>query len=361
MQRFHAIRRKLGRFGGAAAGGAVALTLAAAPVQAQQKERISIVGSSTVYPFSKYVADEFGSTTQHPAPVLESTGSGGGHKLFGAGVGMDTPDLTNSSRKMKVSEFKRAKNNGVESITEAVIGYDGIAVAQNRANEAVDLTRKQLTLAVAAEVPQGGELVSNPYDNWSDIDSSLPDREIVIYGPPTTSGTRDAFEGLVMEHATANMEAYGGEYTKIRQDGAYVPSGENDNLIVEKLNKNRDAFGIFGYSFLAENQDKIQGASIEGVAPKPAAISSGKYPISRSLFFYVKNSHRDKTAGLKKFVELFMSEKMIGPYGYLKDIGLIPLPEKMREASRQRVLNASELKLKDGKLTTLKDYMQGDE
>ena len=349
------------RIGAAVAGGALALSMAATPAFGQEKDQIRIVGSSTVYPFSSYVAEELGKTTDYATPVVESTGSGGGHKLFGVGDAIDTPDLTNSSRKMKVSEFKRAKSNGVTSITEAVIGYDGIAVAQNRANDPIDLTREQLTLAVAAKVPQNGKLVDNPYTNWSQIDSALPNRRIVIYGPPATSGTRDAFEELVMEHASEHIDGYDGEYTKIRQDGVYVPSGENDNLIVQKLENNTDAFGVFGYSFLDENTDKIQGASIEGTKPTPDAISSGAYPISRSLFFYIKNSHRGKTAGLNEFVELFMSEKMIGPYGYLKDIGLIPLPQEMREASRQRVLNASQLTLKGGKLTTLKDYANGNE
>jgi phosphate transport system substrate-binding protein len=356
--------QRLGRFTAMLAGGAAVVAMAAPSAQAQSRDQIRIVGSSTVYPFASYVAEEFGKTTKYPTPVIRSTGSGGGHKIWGQGVALSTPDLTNSSRKMKVSEFKRAQNNGVDSISEAVIGYDGIAFAQNAANDAVNLTREQITLAVAAKVPDpnGSGLIDNPHEDWSDIDSSLPDREITIYGPPTTSGTRDAFEELVMEHATEGMSGYDGAYTKIRQDGAYVPSGENDNLIVQKLNQNKFAFGIFGYSFLAENTDKIQGASIEGVAPKPEAISSGYYPISRSLFFYVKNGHRGKVAGMDEFLQLFMSEKMIGPYGYLKDIGLISLPDKMREASRQRVLEGSELKLKNnGKLTTLKDYMKGRE
>jgi phosphate transport system substrate-binding protein len=324
--------------------------------------RIDIVGSSTVYPFSSYVAEEFGKTTQHQTPKVEKTGSGAGHKLWGDGDGLSTPDITNSSRRMNVSEFKRAKENGVESITEAVIGYDGIAVAQNVSNDPINLTLKQITLAVAAEVPQDGELVKNPYTNWSEIDSSLPDRKITIYGPPTTSGTRDAFEELVLEHATENMDGYDGAYTEIRQDGAWVTLGENDNVFVQRLTNNEKAFGIFGYSFLAENTNKIEGASINGVAPKPEAISSGEYPISRSLFFYIKNSHRGEVPGLEQFLDLFMSKRMIGPNGYCREQGLIALPEKMLEASRQRVLEGSELRLKDdGTLTTLEDYMNGEE
>ena len=329
--------------------------------QLGNRSKIHIVGSSTVEPFASTVAEEFGAG-QYPVPKVEATGSGAGHKAWGEGVGMQYPDITNSSRKMKVSEFKRAKKNGVESITEAVVGYDGIAIAQNVANDQVNFTLKQLTLAVARKVPGDGGLVSNPHENWSDIDSSLPDREIVIYGPPTTSGTRDAFEELVLEHATENMEGYEKPYTQIRQDGAWVNQGENDNMIVQKLANNKTAFGVFGYSFLAENQNKIQGASINGVEPTPKAISSGKYPVSRSLFFYIKNAHRGHVRGLDAFLKEFMSDNAIGPYGYCKGAGLISLPDEMRKASRERVLEGSELRLKeDGTLTTLQDYMNGDE
>jgi phosphate transport system substrate-binding protein len=349
------------------AGVAVALVAAlafgpmAGTVQAQERSQIRIVGSSTVFPFSSYVAEEFGETTEYDTPVVESTGSGGGHKLFGEGVGVNTPDITNSSRRMKVSEFENAQKSGVEKITEAVIGYDGIAVAQNSDADPIDLTLEQITLAVAKEVPQDGKLVPNPYTNWNQIDPSLPDREILIYGPPTTSGTRDAFEELCMEVASEEIEGYGGAYTAIREDGPYVPAGENDNLIVQRLAQDEDAFGIFGYSFLAENQDKIQGATIAGVKPTPDNISSGDYPLSRSLYFYIKQAHIGVVPGLKEYVELFMSEKMIGPNGYLKGIGLVPLPEEMREASRKRVTELSELTLVDGELSSLKNYMAGQE
>ncbi len=312
---------------------------------AADRDQIRIVGSSTVYPFSSYVAEEFGATTGHSTPVVESTGSGGGMKLFCAGSGMDTPDITNASRQMKPSEYKRCADNGVTDITEFVIGYDGIVLAQDKSNQALNLTREQITLAVAAKVPKNGELVKNPYDNWSEIDSSLPDREIVIYGPPTTSGTRDAFEELVMESATEEMPGYEEAYTSVRQDGAYVPSGENDNLIVQKIAQNKDAFGIFGYSFLEENPGKIQAASIDGVEPEPAAISSGEYPVARSLFFYTKNSHFDDVAGMQGYVSMFLSERMIGPDGLLKSLGLISLPQELRAEMRDRAENQPELKL----------------
>jgi phosphate transport system substrate-binding protein len=335
---------KLRTLGLAAAG---ALLLAAGPAQA--RDQIRIVGSSTVYPFASYVVEEFGATTEHPTPVIESTGSGGGLKLFCAGNGMDTPDITNASRAIKVSEFKRCRDNGVTDITQAIIGYDGIVLANAKGAQDFELTREQILLAVAAEVPQDGKLVKNPYEHWDDIDASLPHQEITLYGPPTTSGTRDAFEELVMEAASEEMAGYGGGYTKIRQDGAFVPAGENDNLIVKKVMQNKNALGIFGYSFLEENQDRIQAATVDGVAPEPEAISSGEYPVSRSLFFYVKNSHRGKVPGIDEYVNLFLSEKMIGDLGYLKDLGLIPLPKEQRQKQRQIVENHRKLTLEQVK------------
>lgn len=298
------------------------------------RSQVRIVGSSTVYPFSSYVAEELGATTDFSTPVVESTGSGGGMKLFCAGITEDSPDITNASRQMKASEFEACQHNGVTDITEAVIGFDGIVMAQKKSNPQINLTREQITLAVAAEVPQDGELVANPYRSWSEIDVALPDREILIYGPPTSSGTRDAFEELVMEHGSENIDGYGGAYTKIRQDGVYIPSGENDNLIVQKLAKNESAFGIFGYSFLEENEDKIQGSLIEDISAEPENISSGDYPVSRSLFFYVKNAHLDKVGGMQEYVDLFLADKMIGPKGLLKGLGLVALPEARRSDMR---------------------------
>lgn len=315
---------------------------------AQARDQVRIVGSSTVYPFASYVAEEFGATTDFPTPVIESTGSGGGLRLFCNGVGEDTPDITNASRRMKPSEFERCAENGVTDITEAFVGYDGIAFAQSSANEAMDVSREQIFLALAAQVPMDGELVDNPHTKWSDIDASLPDREIAVYGPPTTSGTRDAFEELVMEAASEEMAAYGGEgYTDIRADGAFIDAGENDNLIVQRLAENTDAFGIFGYSFLEENADTLIGSSVDGVAPTPDAIGSGEYPVSRSLFFYVKNQHADEVPAMNEYAEMFMSEQMIGDLGYLKGIGLIPAPAELREEARSAVENHQQLELAD--------------
>lgn len=299
--------------------------------------QIRIVGSSTVYPFSSFVAEEFGSVTDFPTPVVESTGSGGGMKLFCGGIGEDTPDITNASRPMKKKELKMCHENGVTDITQVKIGYDGIVFAQSNANDAFEITLKQLAFAVLAEVPVDGKLVANPYQNWNQLDSSLPDRKIQVFGPPTSSGTRDAFEELVLQKVTKKIDIYGGKYDKVRQDGVFIPSGENDNLIVQKLDRNRDAFGIFGYSFLEENSNSIQASNVDGVTPEADAISSGEYPVSRSLFFYVKNHHENAVNGLYDFVDTFVKERMIGPKGALKRIGLISLPEAEREAVRANV------------------------
>ena len=338
------------------------LTLSALTISLSARDQIKIVGSSTVYPFSSSVAEELGAITSYPTPVVESTGSGGGMKLFCAGNGMNTPDITNASRRMKTKEFALCEKNGVTDITEAVIGFDGIAFAQAKSNSPFNVTKKQLLLAVAAEVPSkdGKKLIANPYTNWSQIDSTLPSREIIIYGPPKSSGTRDAFEDMILKGQTKKMDVYTKlyksdkkkfkaykKYKKIRTDGVYVPSGENDNLIVSKLNKNKAAFGIFGYSFLIENDDKVQGAKVNGVVPNPNTISSGKYPISRSLFFYTKNSHASKVPAMEKYVEMFMSEDMIGHEGILGEIGLIALPDSKREDIRNSVFKRTKLTLED--------------
>ncbi|MDC8804134.1 substrate-binding domain-containing protein [Halomonas pacifica] len=315
---------------------------------AQARDQIRIVGSSTVYPFASYVTEEFGAVTSYPTPVIESTGSGGGIRLFCNGVGEGTPDITNASRRIKSSELERCAENGVTDVTEVKIGSDGIVFAQSSTNAGMDLTLEQLFLAVAAQVPVDGELVDNPYAKWSDIDASLPDREISVYGPPSTSGTRDAFEELVMEAVSEEMEAYGGEgYTEIRADGAYIDAGENDNLIVQRLTEDTDSFGIFGYSFLVENANSLSASHIDGVEATPEAISAGDYPIARSLFFYVKNQHAEEVPPLYEYVDMFVSETMIGEAGYLTDIGLIPLPEAEREMARERVAQRGTLQVAD--------------
>ena len=230
-------------------------------------------------------------------------------------------------------------------ISEALIGYDGIAIAQNKDNAPMSITLQELAMAVAADVPVDGKIVPNPYKMWNEINPNLPARKIVFYGPPTSSGTRDAFEEMVVEKVCGKIEGYEKGYKSIRQDSAYVPAGENDNLIVQKLAKDKDAFGIFGYSFLEENEDSIQGTAIGDVLPTPETVAAGKYPISRSLYFYVKNAHYEAIPGLKEYVELFMSDKMIGKDGLLKGIGLIPLPEDKLAQARKTVLEKKKLTL----------------
>ena len=338
------------------------LASAALTVSLSARDQIKMVGSSTVYPFASAVAEELGATTKYPTPVVESTGSGGGMKLFCAGNDMNTPDITNASRRMKTKEFKLCEKNGVTDITEAVVGYDGIAFAQDKTNAAFNISKENLALAVAAEVPSkdGKSLIANPYKKWSDIDASLPNREIIVYGPPKSSGTRDAFEELVMQAVFKKMPLYTDlykadkkankkykKYSLVRTDGVYVPSGENDNIIVQKLTKNRNAFGIFGFSFLVENDDKLAGSTINGVAPTPENISSAKYPVSRSLFFYTKNSHKKDVPAMNKYVEMFMSENMIGTEGILTEIGLIPLPEAQRIEDRKTVMAGKKITLEE--------------
>ena len=315
----------------------VNLTLAglliAGTASAQRSETISIVGSSTVFPFATKVAETFGETTDFNTPVIESTGSGGGMKLFCAGVGVDHPDITNASRAMKSSEAETCSANGVE-FTEFVVGFDGIVVANSKDAGVLELSREILAKALLAEVPNDdcSALSPNTAVNWADVDSSLPDVAIEVLGPPTSSGTRDAFEELVFEKA---MKAMGCDKATIkaasvREDGAYVEAGENDTLIVDQLASNPTAVGIFGYSFLANNADRIQGANIEGVTPTFENIAGGSYKVSRSLFFYVKNNHLGVIPGIAEFVQEFTSEEAFGAGGYLEPIGLIPLPADQR-------------------------------
>lgn len=326
------------------------------------RDQIKIVGSSTVYPFSSSVSEEFGATTKFPTPVVESTGTGGGIKLFCAGVDINSPDIVNASRKMKEKEFETCKENGVTDITEAIIGFDGIAIAQSSKVKSFNVTKEQLALAVAKEVPSkdGKSLIDNPYKKWSDIDSSLPSREITVYGPPKSSGTRDSFEELVLQSVFEKKAVYTDlfkkdevankkykAYSELRTDGVYVESGENDNLIVQKLTKNESAIGIFGYSFLEENKDKVVALSIDEILPTVETISSAKYPVARSMYFYIKNEHLKDVPALSQYTKLFVSEKMIGKDGILTEIGLIPLTDEVRAKAREKVLNSEKLKVED--------------
>ena len=308
----------------------------------QARDQVKIVGSSTVYPFASFVAEEFGSVSRYPTPVVESTGTGGGMKLFCTDNSLSSPDITNASRRIKIKEFNLCERNGVTNITEVMFGYDGIVIAQAKANKAFNISKLELLLALAKKVPnkEGTALVDNPYRYWDQINPSFPHRKISIYGPPISSGTRDAFEEIVMQYQTEDMKVYRDAglkgYRVIRSDGVYIPSGENDNLIVKKLSKDTMALGIFGYSFLAENDDMIKGIQIDGVSPTAEAIASKEYPVSRSLFFYVKNDHIEKVPAMKEYIEMFLNTEIIGEDGLLSEIGLIPMNSKLIELSSGR-------------------------
>ncbi|MBK8906810.1 MAG: PstS family phosphate ABC transporter substrate-binding protein [Rhodospirillales bacterium] len=331
-----------------------ALATIAVAGAAEARDQIRIVGSSTVYPFTTTVAERFGRGTGFNTPVIESTGSGGGFKLFCSGVGVEHPDITNSSRAIKSSEVESCAKNGVKEITEVKIGYDGIVLANAYTAEQMDISLRNLYLALAKDVPSEteGKLQPNPYKKWSDIDPSLPDKKIEVLGPPPTSGTRDAFTELAMEGGCKTfdwikaLEKTDGDKYKavchsIREDGAYIEAGENDVLIVRKLAAGPDAFGIFGFSFLDQNADQVQGSQIEGFEPTFEAISSGDYPVSRSLFFYVKKAHVGSIPGIPEYVAEFTSDAAIGPDGYLIDKGLIPMPEDEREKVRKEATSFS--------------------
>lgn len=313
---------------------ALAATVAVFSVPAVARDTISIVGSSTVYPFATVVAERFGTKTDFNTPKLESTGSGGGMKLFCQGIGAQYPDITNASRRMKSSEFELCQKNGVTDITEFRIGSDGIVIASSREAENLDLTLKQLFLALGAQVPVNGEWVANPNKRWSDVDSSLPDKPIRVMGPPPTSGTRDSFNELALAAGCEQLpeaEALAKDERKsvcekVREDGAFIEAGENDNLIVQKLINDSDMYGVFGYSFLEENADRLQAATLNSMTPTAEGIAADRYPVARSLFFYVKKAHVGVIPGIQKYVEEFVSNAAMGRNGYLKDVGLIVPP-----------------------------------
>jgi len=315
-----------------------------AGAQAQTgRDYVYVVGSSTVYPFATVVAERFGRGSEFKTPKVESTGSGGGLKLFCDGVGVDFPDVANSSRAIKQSEVDTCAAKGVTEIVEVKIGYDGIVVANALGAESVNLSRADIFMALAKEVPGPveGELVENPHKTWADVNPALPAARIEVLGPPPTSGTRDAFVELAMEGGCKSVSwiaalkktdknRYKAICHTIREDGAFVEAGENDNLIVQKLEANPNAFGIFGFSFLDQNLEKVKGAKVDGVAPTFDAIADGGYPVSRPLYFYVKKVHVDVIPGLRGYLREFTSERAWGEEGYLSDRGLIPMPDDER-------------------------------
>ncbi len=340
---------------------ALALTTAATAgmATAQNRDYISIVGSSTVYPFSTVVAERFGKTGKFKTPKVESTGSGGGLKLFCQGLGVSHPDITNSSRRIKASEVELCDKNGVKEIVEVLIGYDGIVIANAKGQDPIKLSRKDIFLALAKEVPSADgsdKLIANPYITWKDVNSSLPSTKIEVLGPPPTSGTRDAFVELAMEGGcsaipsikalkSSNGDKFKSTCHTIREDGAYVEAGENDNLIVQKLNANPDALGIFGFSFLDQNSDKVQGSWVDGQEPTFDSIADGSYPVSRPLYFYVKKAHVDVIPGIREYLGEFTSERAWGGEGYLTDKGMIPLGDAIRNETARNVRGLKPLKL----------------
>jgi len=316
---------------------------------AAARDEIRIVGSSTVFPYTQAVAEQFANMTGAPSPVVESTGTGGGMKIFCQGIGESFPDITGASRAMKASEWDLCVGNGVDDITEVQIGSDGLSIAVSRDSEYDwNLTEEQVYRALAAEVPVDGEMVANPYTKWSDIDPALPDEEILAYGPPPTSGTRDAFVELAIVDGCMDipMIAEKGEdwaeqnCARLRQDGPFIEAGENDNLIVQRLQADAHAVGIFGYSFLFENQDTLKPVAIAGVEPSFETIESGEYDIARPLFFYTKNAHRGVIPNLQGFIEEYVSEDAMGPGGYLAERGLVPLGDKKRAQEQKEAIEA---------------------
>ena len=313
------------------------------------RDRITIVGSSTVFPFATTVAERFGKSTKFKTPVVESTGSGGGLKLFCAGIGDKYPDITNASRRIKKSEVQKCANNGITDIIEVKIGYDGIVLANSKRSKRLTLSLKEIFMALAKNVPAGdGKTKPNPHKTWNDVNPALPAIKIEVLGPPPTSGTRDAFIELAMEGGCkafgwvkalgkADKNAFKTLCHTIREDGAYVEAGENDNLIVQKLRANPAALGIFGFSFLDQNSDTLQGSLVKGRPPTFENIAAGKYPVSRSLYFYVKKAHIGKVPGIKEYLAEFTSEATWGNEGYLSEKGLIPMSKRERSDWSKKV------------------------
>ena len=326
-----------------------ALVAVFAVTSVAEAREIRIVGSSTVYPFTTIVGETF-AAEGNTAPVIESTGTGGGMKLFCAGVGDSHPDFTNASRAIKSSEAEKCAANGITPL-EMMVGYDGIVFANSKASGVLEITPRELFQALAKDVPQeNGNLVPNPFTTWNQINPKFPNVKIEVLGPPPSSGTRDAWSELVMEKGCKTYDwvkamkkkdkkAYKGICHGVREDGAYIEAGENDNLIIQKLANNPNAFGVFGYSFLDQNTDVIQGSPISGVVPTFDSIADGSYPASRGLYVYAKKEHMGVVPGMTEFMELYLSDDVAGADGSLGDAGLIPLPQKELDTVRTNVLN----------------------
>jgi phosphate transport system substrate-binding protein len=319
------------------------------PAFAQARDQIRIVGSSTVFPFTTAVAENFGRATSFRPPIVESTGTGGGMRLFCAGVGPSHPDVSNASRRITKSEFDTCRNNGVTEIVELKIGFDGIVVTTKRGAPKFNLTREQVWRALARQVPVNGQWVNNPYTTWQQVDASLPNARIEIIGPPPTSGTRDSFNELMLQGGCANVAevravqdaAQRLRYcTQIREDGRFIEGGENDNLIVQRVAAgDGTVLGVFGFSFLEENLDKIEAKLIDGVEPKFETISEGKYPVARDMFVYAKKAHVGVIPGMREFLAEYVSDRAMGDNGYLEQKGLVILPPTALRQQQEGIRN----------------------
>ena len=346
--------------------------MSAASVMVDARDSVSVVGSSTVYPFATVVAERFGNSSSFKTPKIESTGSGGGLKLFCAGVGVEHPDITNASRRIKSSELKRCMDNGVEDVVEVQVGFDGIVIANSRESTPYKLSRKDIFLALAKDIPNPNKecgpdaqpasykdcLIANPYKTWKEVNPALPDEKIEVLGPPPTSGTRDAFAELALEGGCKKFgwikqlkeeakSEYKGICHTVREDGHYIEAGENDNLIVSKLVANPSSIGVFGFSFLEQNEDKVQGATVEGKEPTFESIADKSYPISRPLYFYVKKAHIGVVPGIEGYIKEFTSEQAWGDEGYLADKGMIPLSPDLRAKFAKAVRELTPMKMED--------------
>lgn len=325
------------------------LTFAIATNQGFAREQIRVVGSSTAFPFTTTIAEEFGTQNEFRTPIVESLGTGGGMRLFCGGIGERFPDFANASRKMTESEISQCRSNGVKQIIEIKIGYDGIVFANSNKAPALNLTKKQIFLALAERIPHKGKLINNPYSKWNEIDKSLPNQQIEIYGPPPTSGTRDSIVEIIMQPSCMDIAEFIKEFPdealrkracrNIRNDGKFIEAGENDNVIVKKLILNRKAIGVFGFNFLQQNKERLQGTTIDGVEPNFDNIYDGKYILSRPLFVYFKKENINAAPNIKKFIKEMISQKAIGKNGYLTEKGLVPMHEEEFQKSTKDVLS----------------------
>lgn len=323
------------------------LGLAPAHAELVQRRHILIVGSSTAYPIVTSAAEHFGKESEFTTPVVESTGSGGGIKLFCSGLGLTTPDIAMASRSMKTSERLDCARNDVNDIREIKIGYDGIVIASTKNTPELSLSKQDLYLALAREVPSSqnpARLVLNPYREWHQINPALPALPIRVMGPPPTSGTRDIFAERVLEDACMRVPPlralrredptrFRNSCHALREDGVFVNAGENDARLVRKLINDPGTLGIFGYNFLDRNRDRLQASGIDGIKPSFELIESAIYPLSRPLYLYVKPRHSALVKGLDAFIDMVVSAEVSGPEGYLIDHGLIPLPLRERAAN----------------------------